>query len=281
MTRSLAIHHLARRALAACVSGVLGIVSPGAPLGAQGRAGCDGPARACVRPFITDDARVVGGRLAQAEAWYRGDKESHQQWLLLAYGPRDRLELTLGGVVGEDREARELTWALPLVQGKYLVSPYATGGPPGLAVVLGSFFPGGKGSLKAPGHGTFGFLTATQAWGAKERVLVHVNAGVNHLWVDQDTRTLTTWGVGSQVRTVGGLHLVGELFSGDPYVPGSGTSWQAGVRHFVSDMLQVDATLGEGLAGASRLPFWFSAGIRWVVGPIGGAPHARHASHAR
>ncbi|MFN3385220.1 MAG: hypothetical protein ACK42Y_01370 [Candidatus Thermochlorobacter sp.] len=38
-----------------------------------------------VRPFITDDARVVGDRLAQLESWYRQDKESLQQWFLAAY----------------------------------------------------------------------------------------------------------------------------------------------------------------------------------------------------
>jgi hypothetical protein len=32
-----------------------------------------------VRPFITDDARVVGNRLAQLESWYRQDKETIQQ----------------------------------------------------------------------------------------------------------------------------------------------------------------------------------------------------------
>jgi hypothetical protein len=35
-----------------------------------------------VRPFITDDARVVGNRLAQLESWYRQDKETIQQWFL-------------------------------------------------------------------------------------------------------------------------------------------------------------------------------------------------------
>lgn len=41
-----------------------------------------------VRPFITDDARVVGNRLAQLESWYRQDKETLQQWFLAAYDLR-------------------------------------------------------------------------------------------------------------------------------------------------------------------------------------------------
>ncbi|QEK50772.1 hypothetical protein FYC62_03125 [Pedobacter aquae] len=35
-----------------------------------------------VRPFITDDARVVGERLAQLETWVRFDKEAGQHWIL-------------------------------------------------------------------------------------------------------------------------------------------------------------------------------------------------------
>ena len=47
-----------------------------------------------VRPFITDDARVVGERLAQLETWIRVDKEAGQHWILGAYGPNKKLELT-------------------------------------------------------------------------------------------------------------------------------------------------------------------------------------------
>lgn len=53
-----------------------------------------------VRPFITDDARVVGYRLAQLESWLRIDKESGQQWLMFAYGPTKYMEVTVGGGLG-------------------------------------------------------------------------------------------------------------------------------------------------------------------------------------
>lgn len=254
------------------VATLLATLAPACSLLAQrtpaGR-GCEAPARSCVRPFITDDARVVGAYLGQLESWYRGDEESHQAWLLVAYGPTSRTELTIGGVTGQDRTDGSLTYALPLVQGKLLLREYATGAPPGFALALGTFLPGGNGLLRPPGYGAFGFATVTQALGDAERVLLHVNAGANHLWVSESGGTVATWGVGTQVRTVGGLHAVAEVFSGDPYVPGSGTSWQGGVRHFVSDRLQVDATLGEGFRGRVQLPRWWSVGVRWVVGPFG------------
>ena len=61
---------------------------------------------------------------------------------------------------------------------------------------------------------------------------------------------VATWGVGGQLRTVGGLYVVGELFSGDPYVPGTGTAYQTSFRYFVSPLMHVDATVGQGPSGA-------------------------------
>ncbi|MDX2191829.1 MAG: hypothetical protein NW201_00650 [Gemmatimonadales bacterium] len=232
------------------------------------------PTRLDVRPFITDDARVVGGGLAQAESWFRWDHESTQQWLLAAVGPTPWLELTVGGVAGADRRGggRRFTYALPLVQGKFLLRPYAPGRGPGVALVAGSFLPGGSGLLRPEGYGAFTFAIASQSLGERDAVLLHANLGVNHLWLAPTDRTILTWGVGTQLRAVGGLHVVAELFSGDPYVAGSGKAWQAGLRHFVSDAVQVDATVGHGVGGAAPLPTWWTLGLRLVTPRLWGAP---------
>ena len=55
------------------------------------------PPAAAVRPFITDDARVVGGRTLQLETWVRADREAFQHWVLVGFGPVGPVELTLGG----------------------------------------------------------------------------------------------------------------------------------------------------------------------------------------
>ncbi len=242
-----------------------------------------GVSPAYVRPFITDDARVVGAGLTQMEAWSRSDIETSQFWLLGATGPTRWLELTLGGVIGVERDpvasqdpsAGRLTYSLPLIQGKILAKPYEAGRGPGLALVAGTFLPEGRGALKLPGYGTFGFAVATQAltrdWVGSTRApdppLLHVNLGVNRLWIgDAPDETVTTWGVGTQFHVAAGAHVVAELFSGDPYVPGSSTAWQAGVRQFLNERVQLDATLGRGVAGAVPLPLWWSAGVRLVFG---------------
>ena len=53
-----------------------------------------------VRPFVTDDARVVGDKLFLLETSLKGDNGRLQNLNLLAYGPSERLELTVGFVDG-------------------------------------------------------------------------------------------------------------------------------------------------------------------------------------
>ncbi len=239
-----------------------------------------------VRPFITDDARVVGNRLAQLESWYRQDKETIQQWFLAAYGPTEWLELTLGGVVGwglvageleefpfVDESTKGFALGFPLVQAKVLFKGYEANGWPGVSVVIGSFLPFGRGVLQPPGYGTFGFLIVSQSIGEADAVLIHGNLGANYLRIEGKDELINTWGIGTQIRAIGGFHIVAELFSGDPYVPGSGVSYQVGFRHFFSDNLQIDGTIGNGIGGRTRLPFWFSAGVRIVFDFFGAAPY--------
>jgi hypothetical protein len=221
-----------------------------------------------VRPFITDDARVVGRRLAQYESWLRFDYESWQHWSMVAYGPNSRSEYSLGFVQGLQHpqgDGQAFSYAVPLIQGKFLLREYGHQQPPGIALAAGTFLPGGRGEFKSPGVGVFSFLMLSQCFGEKEDVLIHANFGVNSVIDKRKTDNTLTWGLGTQIRALGGFHFVGEVFSGDPYVPGSGLSYQVGFRHFVSDFVQFDVTVGEGIAGNNRLPFWYSAGIRLVT----------------
>lgn len=214
-----------------------------------------------VRPFITDDARVVGRQLAQMESWSRLDRDSFQQWILFAFGPTDWLELTFGSVVGWDINEQNASFALPLLQAKFLLRQYAPNQAPGVGAVIGSFLPAGEGLLRPPGYGAFGYVTISQCLGEGEQYLFHANVGGSYLHIDGSNTLIPTWGLGTQIRLVGGLHLVGEIFSGDPYIPDVGLSYQVGFRHFFSDLLQIDATLGNGITGSPKaLPLWGKCG---------------------
>ena len=220
-----------------------------------------------VRPFITDDARVVGNKLAQLESWVRFDNESGQHWILGAYGPNSKLELTAGGVYGyqiEHESKKTFSYALPLVQAKYLFKDYSPNKAPGLGVVVGTFLPVGQGSFKPAGYGTFAFLILSQCFGEGDKFLFHANLGGNYLHVDGSNDLISTWGLGTQIKAYKGMHFVGELFSGDPYIPGTGTAYQLGYRYFFSDLLQIDMTVGKGISGETIMPFWFTAGVRIV-----------------
>lgn len=94
--------------------------------------------------------------------------------------------------------------------------------------------------------------------------MLHGNVSTNYLKTKEGDDAAITWGFGTQIHVYKGMHVVGEVFSGDPYVAGAGTAYQAGVRHFISDMVQVGMTIGKGWGGSSPLPFWCSAGVRLV-----------------
>jgi hypothetical protein len=60
------------------------------------------------------------------------------------------------------------------------------------------------------------------------------------------------------------MHFEEELFSGDPYIPGTETAYQLGYRYFFSDLLQIDMTVGKGISSETIMSFWFTAGVRIV-----------------
>lgn len=219
-----------------------------------------------IRPFITDDARVVGAGHAQLESWWRRDRRSMQQWAIAAFGPNDHIELSMGGVHGASRGPQGGAYAIsgPLAQAKLLLVHTKDNGHPGLAVALGGEPPWGRGGFEVPGWSAFGYLAVTQSLFDEERLLIHANVGFLSVEAPGYKPLVSTWGVGTQARLLLGLHAVGEIFSGDPYVPGSGGAAQGGFRYVFSDTVQLDATMGSGF-DASRLPIWFSSGVRLVT----------------
>ena len=226
------------------------------------------PAHA-IRPFITDDAHTVGKGHVQIETYWRRDRGSFQHWMLPAVGPTPWLELTLGGVHGVNgfrQHPNEPLYALagPLVQGKFLVLPSAPNQPPSLAIVAGGTTPLGRGGFESPGFSGFTYLAATQAFFKEDDFLIHANVGVSAVAAEGLTPAKMTWGVGTQIETVFDWHLIGEVFSGDPYVQGGGGSYQLGFRQIYNDHLQLDFTFGGGLWGDVLTPPWVSSGVRIV-----------------
>ena len=222
-----------------------------------------------IRPFITDDAHTVGEGHVQLETYWRRDRASFQHWLLPAVGPTDWLELTLGGVHGvsglrSQPPGPTYAFAGPIAQAKLLLHEAIPNHLPGVGVVVGGVLPAGRGGFEAPGWNGFTYLAVTQAFFKEDDLLIHGNVGVSTVSASGLDPARVTWGIGTQVETVFDFHLIGEVFSGDPYVQGGGGAYQAGFRIIFNDHLQLDGTWGGGLWGDTVMPVWFSSGFRVV-----------------
>lgn len=215
-----------------------------------------------VRPFITDDARVVGERAAQVETWVRVDKNGTQHWLAPAFGPVAPLEVSMIGVHGRDEG--KYSASFPILQLKALALETKEGAKiPGLALVGGTVGTGGFGSLRSRKWDTFTYAALSESVLPEDKLLFHQNLGVFVATVDQRRKAQVTWGVGTQVHVLRGFHAVGELFSGDPYESHASGAFQLGGRQFLSRIVQVDATVGRGVfGGGAKLPVWASLGLR-------------------
>lgn len=222
------------------------------------------PARAsAVRPFVTDDARVVGDHQIQLETSVRYDKDEFTNLNLVAFGPTPNSEITVGfshGFPLEMESNRSYSIVGPLMQFKYLFWEAKPNSYPGMAAVTGVLPPWGKGEFRQEKWSEFVFLAFTESLFEKEAVLIHANIGIS----TTNPAAVATWGLGTQIHLIGGLHGVLEAFYNDPYVGKTGGAYQAGFRHIVSDNLQIDMTMGGGFFGSEQIPTFVGMGLRIV-----------------
>lgn len=217
-----------------------------------------------VRPFVTDDAEVVGYKQAQLETWVQFDQATFEHNMVAAFGPTTWLELTMGMV-------HALSWQSeyaingPLLQAKAAFWPLPDEGVT-FAAVAGAAAPWGIGELEAPGWGAFGYLVMTASLNGGAQ-LIHLNAGLSGADTGSDWHLAPTFGLGVQARLWGGLHGVVETFYADPYDPYVKLGVQTGLRYFFSEELQIDATGGTQVQDPGAYEPWFSIGVRIVSPP--------------
>lgn len=241
-----------------------------------------------IRPFVTDDARVVGYKLAQLETWVLFDRQVFEHNVLPAVGPTDWLELTLGGVHGAVHSGTQRGYSVmgPVFQGKVLVLPAFDTSWPGFAFAAGFLPAMGYGPFVPSGSSGFGYVACTESL-FKEDLLLHVNLGLAFgetaessetasVGEQRDTkRMLATFGFGLQARIVAGLHAMGEVYYGDPYDPTFAVvATQIGSRYVFSKHVQVDGTFGSTLGkfadveGHAQTERWGTLGLRVVTSEL-------------
>jgi len=217
-----------------------------------------------VRPFVTDDARVVGEHQGQVETSVRYSKDTFSNLNLAAFGPTERSEVTVGFVDGfplEKESNRSFSVTGPLMQFKYLFWEAKPNRYPGMAMAAGASPPWGKGDFRPEQWNGFVYVAMTESMFDRERVLIHANLGIS----TSSEVTVGTWGLGTQIRMIGGLHAIMEVFCNDPYAGKSGGAYQAGFRHIVSDNIQIDFTGGSGLFGKDQINSFVGMGLRIVT----------------
>ncbi|MCL2682416.1 MAG: hypothetical protein FWE63_02870 [Bacteroidales bacterium] len=227
-----------------------------------------------VRPFITDDATLIGKKRAEIANWFYASKAGTEIWHSLNYGLNDWVEINVLGFWGrsrfenaEGKTIKEWSYTLPLLQTKFLIRDYEPNSWPGITVAVGTDIPWGKGPFVAEGNNVFAFTSATQCFGKHEELLFHAQIGATYLRNKKSKETLigVVFGFGTQVKVYKGLHLIGEIVNGDPYEHGVGSLYQFGIRQFVNDDLQFDLAFGAGISGDIKASTWFTGGIRYVL----------------
>lgn len=204
-----------------------------------------------VRPFVTDDARIVDYGQFEMENWLEVTRAQGE------FGPApgintmggvtlsDSVEILMGWGAGRDPN-QTMTLANPVITGKLLLKKTLDNGAPGYAISAASALDEGRGSMYDEGR--VYNLIGMASWRLLNDMLqLHVNLGIRH---DGDGnnhfRTRPYWGLGTELATaLPRLHFVAEAFSGDPLVPNAPNyAMQTGVRYHYSDTLQYDLTFG-------------------------------------
>lgn len=222
-----------------------------------------------IRPFVTDDARVLGDRLGQVESWFVLDRQETAHNTLFAIGPTNWLEITSGFSHGgsyryaaSTSDGNNYGVTGGIFQAKVLFRETRPNNWPGVAFAAGVVPPFGSGSQKPDGVSTFGYAAVSQSF-FNDDLLFHVNLGITTIKEEAQWKPTWTAGFGYQAKIIGKLHSVGEIYRGDPYDPTmKSMATQIGFRYIFNFNFQMDGTFGSTLEKDSQQ--WFSVGVRIV-----------------
>lgn len=220
-----------------------------------------------IRPFVTDDARLVGAQLGQVESWLVLDKQKSAHNTLFAVGPTEWLEITSGFTHGGGYRGLPSNYGITggIFQLKALARETKSNDFPGVAFAVGIIPPFGFGSPKPDGVSMFGYGALTQSF-FNDDLLFHANLGVTAIKEETQWKPVLTSGFGFQAKVIGNFNAIGEIYRGDPYDPTKkAMASQVGFRHLFSSNFQLDGTFGSTLERDSHQ--WVSLGIR-IVFPV-------------
>lgn len=222
-----------------------------------------------VRPFVTDDARIVDIGQIETETWFEYQRQPGRSFGMFNFmgglTVNRWLEILGGSGVGLDSQG-SLNVLNPVITPKLLFWEAAENGSPGLALAVGVTLPLGTGELYQEATGFYAFAPITSRL-LNDGLMLHLNIGGRGAYVPNQGTTLRPyWGIGTEIAVFGhnAPHLVLEAYSGDPFEAlGPSIAAQGGFRWLASDTLNLDLTFGgqpaEHNGGAD---VWAQLGIR-------------------
>lgn len=231
-------------------------------LGPIGGSFCPDSALA-VRPFVTDDARIVYKGQLVTESYggvtmVNGDKPAFEARSLQGMSITDRFELTAGGFgfSYQDHQARPLDM---LIQPKYVLHS-SLGAVPSLSVAAATLFPLSGNRQQWDGYAMahlswFLFTPDPETDPYDNNLALHFNLGMKYRY-DAGPTTFQSklyWAAGFEVITpvTRELRILGEVFNGDPFsYEEKFPAFQTGFRWYKSPMTQIDLVV-RGLRNGS------------------------------
>jgi hypothetical protein len=224
-----------------------------------------------VRPFVTDDARIVDVGQIETENWVEltrlGGVWHPGIHMMGGATLNEWLELIAGGGVGLE-SGRRLSVANPVIQPKLLLWRADEDGFPGLALALGVTLPAGQGYLYDEATGYYAIAPVTSRL-FEDRLQLHVNLGVVGATSEVESAAKPYWGVGAEIEVLRDLpHVVVEAYAGDPF-EALGPAWavQYGLRWIASDYFNMDLTFGlqpDQTPAFDGLEAWGQLGVRFL-----------------
>ena len=216
-----------------------------------------------VRPFVTDDARIVYKGQVVTENYggvtmATGDKPAFEIRTLQGIGITDRFELTAGGFgfTYQDHQARPLDM---LIQPKYVLHS-SLGAIPSLSVAAATLFP-----LSGNRQHWDGYAMAHLSWFLftpdpdtdpyDNNLSLYFNLGMKYRYDAGPTsfQSKLYWAAGFEVITpiTREVRILGEMFNGDPFsFEEKFPAFQTGLRWYKSPMTQIDVVF-RGLRNGS------------------------------
>jgi len=206
-----------------------------------------------VRPFVTDDARIVYKGQLGTETYggttvVKGESPAYEMRTLEGLGITDRFELTAGGFgfTYQDHQARPLDM---LIQPKYVLHS-SLGAIPSLSLAAATLFP-----LSGNRQHWDGYAMAHVSWFLftpdpdtdpyDNNLAIHLNLGTKSRY-DAGPATYQSklyWAAGFEVITplTREVRFLGEVFNGDPFsFEEDFPAYQTGFRWYKDPMPQID-----------------------------------------